>query len=464
MKIFYPIALGITLISGCTLPDTSLWNERQTATSVRMPMEASAKVLVHGNLVSAIRNPFSSTKKGISMLRNRGSIASGIDPFIQSSVSQNATSIEQRLTQLNMPEPIAGNIDYLIDGKAFFSALETSIKDAQQTIDTRVFIFDNDDVAVRIANLIKQKSNTTRCRVMMDQLGSLSSWWTQPESKIPTEFEPPSSMPHYLRKNSKVQVCTSLNPWLVTDHAKLIIIDQKEAYLGGMNIGREYRYEWHDMMFRLKGPIVTELQNNYNKAWRLQGGLGDWGYPFLKNKTYRTTINPTEIPIRILKTDASISQIEAAAIAAIRMAKKRVYIQNSYYTSDTLAETLADAATRGVDVRMIFPEKNDSKLLDIGNLQFAEKLIAAKAKVYLYPKFTHVKALIVDDWTCIGSANFDALSMRINKEINIAFTDQKSTQQLVNKLFNPDFRKSKRLYKVDATTQQKLMKPLIEQL
>ncbi len=231
-----------------------------------------------------------------------------------------------------------------------------------------------------------------------------------------------------------------------------------------MNIGREYRYDWHDMMFRVTGPIVSELQNNFNKAWRLQGGLGDWGYPFLKNKKYRTTVKPNEIPMRILKTEASISQIETASIAAIMMAKKRIYIQNSYFTSDILADALADASKRGVDVRLVFPEENDSNLLKVGNLQFVEKLIAAKAKVYQYPKFTHVKALIVDDWTCIGSANFDALSLRINKEINVAFTDKKATQQLVGKLFKPDFNKSKRIYKVRPTLQDKLLKPIIEQL
>ena len=111
-------------------------------------MEASTKVLVKGNLISLIRNPFSSAKKGISMLRNRASIAGGFDTSILSALDNNSPitcNIEQKLNLLKMPQPIAGNIDYLIDGAAFFNALETSINSAQKTIDTRVFIFDNDD-------------------------------------------------------------------------------------------------------------------------------------------------------------------------------------------------------------------------------------------------------------------------------------------------------------------------------
>ncbi len=179
MKLSSPLILGIALISGCTLPDTPLWNERQTAKSVPMPMEGSVRVLIHGSLVSAVRNPFSSSAKGISMLGNRASIASRINPDALRAViereSSTALSIEQRLTQLEMPQPIAGNINYLIDGEAFFSALEASFWNAKKSIDTRVFIYDNDDVAVRISNILKKKSQTTRCKVMMDQLGSVSS-------------------------------------------------------------------------------------------------------------------------------------------------------------------------------------------------------------------------------------------------------------------------------------------------
>ena len=137
-------------------------------------------------------------------------------------------------------------------------------------------------------------------------------------------------------------------------------------------------------------------------------------------------------------------------LAAIRMARRRVYCQNSYFTSDTLVAELVRAKRRGVDVRMVFPEDNDSKLLGLSNRGVAKDLLDVGARVYVYPKFTHVKAMVVDDWACVGSANYDGLSMRINEELNIAFTDKKVVGELVRDLFVKDFGRSKRLRKVDA--------------
>ncbi len=444
-------ALSILTLSSCSLPDINLWNERNTAKSVRMPVEVITKVIVHGSLVSLVRNPFSSTKKGLWVMKSRAEVVvsklveiNTVDPQYRSS-----HSIEELLDKMNMPEPVGGNIDYLIDGKTFFTALEKSIAKAEETIDVRVYIYDNDEVAVEVSNQLKARSKEVRCRVLMDQFGSLNNWWAQPDYASKS-FKPPSSMPHFLRKNSKVQVRQSRNPWLIADHSKSIIIDQKEAYLGGMNIGSQYRYDWHDMMFRVTGPAVIAIQNDFNKAWRIQGGLGDWGYPLLRKKHYRKEIKSSEISLRILKTAPGRKEILEATLAAIRMAKKRVYIQNSYFTTDALATELVRAQKRGVDVRMVFPFDNDSALLGQSNLGFAKQLIDSGASVYSYPKFTHIKALVVDDWVCIGSANYDAFSMHINNETNIAFTDKKQAEKLVNDLFRKDFSISKKLTKKDS--------------
>ena len=176
-------------------------------------------------------------------------------------------------------------------------------------------------------------------------------------------------------------------------------------------------------------------------------------------------IESSEIGIRILKTAPGRQEIHDSILAAIRMAKKRVYIQNSYFTTDALADELVRAEKRGVDVRMVFPLDNDSGLLAQSNLGFAKQLIDSGASVYAYPKFTHVKAIVVDDWVCIGSANYDGLSMRINNETNIAFTHKQKSAELVQKLFRKDFKVSKLLTKKDSkdwTTP--VLEPLIDQL
>ncbi len=464
---FLTITLCLSALSCSLPPETVLWNDRTKSKTVGMSSEAMTKVVVLGNLTTLIRNPVTSNHKRFWMLRKRSEILAGdVTVFapVNDDYRKNHT-IEQHFDNMNLPERVAGNVDYLIGGKAFFSALYQSVNQAKKSIDTRVFIYDNDDLAVAYSQHLKVRSKEVRCRVLMDELGSISSWWVDPETKMLDGFKPPNSMPHYLERNSKVSARLSKNPGLVTDHTKLFIFDEKEAYLGGMNIGREYRLEWHDMMVRVKGPVVSILQDEFNKAWRLQGRTGDWTYPLRFSKDYRKTIKPNELGIRVLKTSPGKVQIETAIIGAIRMAKQRIYIQNSYFTSNTLEAELIAAKKRGVDVNLIFPLDNDSKLLAKSNEHFAASLIKAGAKVYAYPDFTHVKALVVDDWVCVGSANFDGLSLRINEEINIAFTDKAQANQLVNELFKTDIRKSKRLYKIEVSELEKtLLKPIVNQL
>lgn len=465
MKFPLLFAPALFLVS-CSIPNTPLWNERQTAGSIRMPMETIIKVVAKGSLVSLVRNPVSGTQKGLSMLRNRSELAAEsivtlnlVDPPFR-----DARSINDILDRLKLPAPVPGTVEYLIDGKAFFTDLENEIRNATKSVDTRVFIYDNDDYAVRFSDLLRWKSRNTRCRVLMDELGSIASWWTEPESPMPAGFSAPGSMPHYLRKASRIKVRESKNPWFVTDHTKIFLIDDRIGYLGGMNIGREYRYDWHDMMVRVEGPVVTALKNDFEHAWQRQGGLGDWGVPFLKKSPVRKSKRADEIDIRILKTGPAKREIETAMLAAIRMARKRVYLQNSYFTSDLLVDELIEARKRGVDVRMIFPEDNDSKLLDGSNRSVARTLLNAGARIYLYPKFTHVKAIVVDDWACLGSANFDGLSMRINDEVNIAFSDKKKVDELVKNLFEIDFQQSKRLTKMAASSwTDDFLEPLLNQ-
>ncbi len=272
MKAGFLAAFALILAS-CAIPDTPLWNEKRTAGTVRMPMETVTKVVVKGTLVSMIRNPVSGTRKGLSMLRGRYELAAESVMTLNrvNTSHQKATSIDDLLDRLHLPASVPGTVDYLIDGQAFFSDIETEIQNATKSVDTRVFIFDNDDYAVRFADFLRWKSQNASCRVLMDELGSIAAWWTPPGSAMPPDFKSPGSMPHYLRKASRVKVRESKNPWFVTDHTKVFLIDDRIGYLGGMNIGREYRYDWHDMMIRVEGPVVMEFKNDFDHAWQRQG-------------------------------------------------------------------------------------------------------------------------------------------------------------------------------------------------
>ena len=171
-----------------------------------------------------------------------------------------------------------GHLDLLIDGEKFFPAFIQSVQDAKKSVDVQVFIFDTDDYAVKLADLLKKRSSEVKVRVLMDDMGSLFSAQAEREMPFPPGFEPPDNIRTYLRAGSHVQVRASANPWLTVDHRKCMIIDNREAFVGGMNLGRQYRYEWHDMMVDLTGPIVGRLEKDYRLAWAHAGPFGDFGY------------------------------------------------------------------------------------------------------------------------------------------------------------------------------------------
>ena len=116
-------------------------------------------------------------------------------------------------------------------------------------------------------------------------------------------------------------------------------------------------------------------------------------------------------------------------------------------------------------MNFIYPVQNDSKLLDSANRRFAATLLEHGCRIYAYPKFSHVKAVMVDDWVCLGSANLDGLSMRINGELNIAYSHKKSAQELRRRVFEEDMRRSKRLRVKDLkASPYSLSIPLLQQL
>ena len=233
-----------------------------------------------------------------------------------------------------------------------------------------------------------------------------------------------------------------------------------------MNIGREYRYEWHDLMVRVTGPITTELQNRFDRAWKLQSFWGDVRSLFYRDQTpVLSEAEAAHFPIRILQTSPERSEIEEAILVSVRMSRRKIFLQNSYVTSELLLRELVAARKRGVEVNFIFPVANDSKILDTANRRFAATLLKHGARIYAYPKFSHVKAIMVDDWICLGSANLDGLSMRINAELNIAYSDRKSAEELRRRVFETDIRQSKRLSQKDLkVSPYSLSKPIFQQL
>ncbi len=290
-------------------------------------------------LVAVIRQPVTTTRLGLAVLWHRpreiiaGNSLVNTSPQRPLSEIPGTYAFEKLLDQKHFPRAESGSIRCYVDGHRFFPELERQIAAARHSIDCQVFIFDNDDIGVRYADLLKRRSSEVRVRVLFDDFGSYGSYTTAPKTLSPHGFVPPSDMHSYLRNHSDVHARRTPNPWLVADHTKLLVFDQSTAFLGGMNIGREYYSEWHDMMIGVDGPVVRTLSGEFTRAWRKAGPLGDialLGKPAISR--HPQPVNDG-IALRVLRTDPAQGRYEIldSILLAIGGARKRVWIEKPIF-------------------------------------------------------------------------------------------------------------------------------------
>ncbi|HEX4119413.1 MAG TPA: phosphatidylserine/phosphatidylglycerophosphate/cardiolipin synthase family protein [Verrucomicrobiae bacterium] len=425
---------------------------------LRFAMRAFNTLVVRSLVVTAVKNPFTLVCRGLWHLGNSGAamIESGSEISLQPPAPLNTgpgmdlAAWERQLDHIVRSRRRKGRVDLLIDGEKFFPAFIESVQGATRSVDVQTFIFDTDDYAVKIADLLKKKSAAVKVKVLMDDMGSLFATQAQDGTTLPPGFQPPPDIKRYLKAGSKVRVRASANPWLTVDHRKCMIIDDRQAYLGGMNIGRQYRYDWHDMMVGLTGPIVGRIEKDYRLAWAHAGPFGDFGYAWewlFGRVAPRKHAVAGAIDMRLLHTSTFRLEIYRAQLAAIDNSKSYIYIENPYFDDDLILRALIRARMRGVDVRVIFPAKNDSGIMQLNNIVMANDLIGNGIRVYAYPGMTHLKAAIYDGWACLGSANLNKMSLRIGQELDIAYSDPASVDQLKKELFETDFRRSREVKK-----------------
>src|SRR5262249_26034425 len=197
------------------------------------------------------------------------------------------------------------------------------------------------------------------------------------------------------------------------DHRKILVIDRRIAFTGGMNIADEYgsarrsrfpRGPWRDTQVRVEGPTAWEMAVVFSEAWRRAGG----------EIALEPLSNRGEGPVRILTLDSRPGRGHgetAAVLAAIAAAaKRRVWITNAYFAPRRLAlEHLGRAAARGVDVRLLLPGSTDVPLVRHAGHGYYQRLLETGARVFEFRKAVlHAKTLVADDaLSIIGSTHLD---------------------------------------------------------
>lgn len=220
------------------------------------------------------------------------------------------------------------------------------------------------------------------------------------------------------------------------NHRKIIVVDGTTGFLGGINIGDEYLGGnpklgfWRDTHLRLVGDSVFSLQQNF---------ITDW-YFVSNERLTDTGLFPehtceTRKPVQIISSgpDEHWDAVLESYFAGITAAKKRIYLTTPYFIPDeSIVMGLKTAAVSGVDVRIIFPEKADSRVVHYASLSYLEELLQAGVRFYAYRKgFIHAKTMLIDDLLAtVGTANMDMRSFYSNFEMNAVLFDKETLMKL----------------------------------
>lgn len=446
-----PLLLDIKRHRCVWLSTAALFETEEPVFGLAPTFKGVNALIFESNVLGVIKNPVSSIARlGNFLLQMTEGLArlpirkpAGTVPPLAHAPGMDLADWETWLDQHTGQPREYGSMRLLIDGERFFPRFEQAVSNATDHVNVHVFIFDNDDVALEIADLLKQRSKQVKIKVIIDHLASKAAGRIPPVTPPSKPYVPPTSISAYLRRDSKVRVRPFLNPFCSYDHSKVYLVDGKRAWMGGMNIGREYRSEWHDMMVELGGPIVDRLEYQNRLDWAHAGLLGDLAYLqallATPKPSHTRTISPGFIQMRLLPTTTTRKPFAKAVFHSLQRARNYIYAENPYLFDKEVMSDLVRARQRGVDVRVIFPHVNDSRTGARAELVAANYLVQQGVRVFFYPGMTHVKALLVDDWACVGSGNLNQFSFRLCQEHNVGTSDPAFTSKLKHDLFEEDF-------------------------
>lgn len=358
----------------------------------------------------------------------------------------NKRSIERRelLDVLNPPEghkglvsllnrlkgaPLYGGnkITFYSDGKAKFDALFEELEKAKLHIHIQYYIFLDDDIGQKVRDvLIRKVSEGVAVRLIYDDVGS----W-----KAKRRF-----FKDMQAKGIEVQPFLKVAFKLLTsrvnyrNHRKIVVIDGKVGFLGGMNVANRYVQGvsfgiWRDSHIKVEGKAVAGLQTSF---------LIDWyssRKEFLVSDTYFPTLEVKGSGLMQLVTSGPVGQfkdIHLGILQAIANAKECIYIQTPYFIpTDALLLNIQMAAMRGVDVRLMLPRHSDTTFVHIASMSYLKSVLDAKISVFFFEAgFLHSKMMIIDNsLTITGSANMDVRSFEHNFEIDAFIYSEESCEK-----------------------------------
>lgn len=322
-------------------------------------------------------------------------------------------------------------VDILIDGKEVFDKMREVIGSARQSIYLEMFLFHEDQTGWDIAKrLVEKRKQGVDVKVILDAVGQV------PEKGNVVKFLQDNGVDVKLY-NKKLFDWDSVN----ITHRKLVLADGYKGMTGGMNVGDEYQFEWHDIMAYVEGQAVQDMQQEFFYNWQTAGGKVPTNPPQLPQGIHFGT-SATRVTVTSPYETGKEKDTKNAWISAINSSLHHIYLKNPYFSDEDTLQALIAAAKRGVKVKVFIPELNDDPMHDVVNKQNAERMIAAGGEVFKIDPgadkkaFAHGKIMTIDGvWTTVGSTNADNRAMAVNQELNISVTDVQYAELIEKRLF-----------------------------
>ena len=332
-------------------------------------------------------------------------------------------TVENTFLHLEYPEQTIGDhrVQLFDDGYSAFEDMLAAIDQAEDVIFFESYIFEGDKVGRRFKHALLRKARQgVRVYVVVDGIGSLHvpmrfklKWWRQNVRVF--EFGRLQKLRSYLAGQI----------W-VRDHRKMLVVDGKIAYLGGMNIGREYADMWRDTQLKIVGPLAVTLAHDFVYLWNKH----------YKRPPIELVKQPVEDPFIRYYTNRPFERrfpIREAFLELIRNAQRNIYIANAYFIPDhEILRAVIDAARRGVDVQIMIPLISDNIIVDWMARSLVLDLLQAEVRVLLYQgTMLHSKSITVDGrFGVLGSVNFDNRSLWVNYELAVVIEDETFVRQM----------------------------------
>jgi len=334
-------------------------------------------------------------------------------------------------------------VSVITDGDEFFDSIISSIEKAKKSINLETYIFSSDSVGWLVAEKLAEKAEQgLEVNVIYDSFGSMTA----------------SGLMFDMMRKAGVEIIEyhPFVPWRrywnisFRDHRKILVIDGNIAFIGGINIGKEYageKYEgdrWRDTHVKIDGPAVTDIQFYFMENWYRNGGA------LLNGRLYFPELPEVgELLLMILCTRSrkKVKPVYESYISAIRNARHSIYITNAYFIPDgRIYRSLVRAAERGVDVRLLLPGKSDIPFVKYASRYLYKRYMKKGIRIFEYQdSILHAKTAVIDGvWSTIGSSNLDRRSFRRNLEMNAVVLDQ-GFGDLMEEIFLKDIKKSREI-------------------